>query len=91
MQDFRKLATMTERELAWLGGPPTVAAPPVTTGIVDPASFETFETVANEPAATARAITNAAKLAKSGGPPLPKLSATAKAILAAGVRRRAGG
>jgi hypothetical protein len=89
MDNFRRLATtLTPREEAWLApGPPTVAAPPVTTGIV----FETFETPVSDSARVAAAITNAAKLARSGGPPLPELSATAKAILRAGERRRAGG
>jgi hypothetical protein len=89
MDNFRRLATMTPQELAYWSTPnaPTVAAPHVGLGV----DADQFETIASDSTTTARAITKAAKLAKSGGPPLPELSATAKAILAAGVRRRAGG
>jgi len=87
MHDFKHLAGLTAGELAFLT---RKEAPTVTTGIVDPASFETFETVANDPAATARAIIAAGAKARNGCDTAPKLSATAQAILDAGKKRRAG-
>jgi hypothetical protein len=87
MRNFRHLSGLTNEEWASLS---RKEAPTVTTGIVDPASFETFETVANA-AATARMIVKAAKTRAAGGPPAPKPSTVAQQILDAGAKRRAGG
>ena len=87
MRNFRHLSGLTNEEWASLS---RKEAPTFATGIVDPASFETFETVASDPAATARMIVKAAACRAAGGPTLPEPSATAKAILAAGERRRGG-
>jgi hypothetical protein len=91
MHDFKKLATMTPRELAWLSGPPTVAAPPVTTGIGLGPDASQFEMVASDPGATARLIIKAAATRDVGGPLAAKMSDAAQQIIDAGVRRRAGG
>ena len=89
MFDFRKLATMTPNELAWLApGPLTVtAAPRVGIG----SDGDQYETPPINASATAAAIVTAAKLARSGGPMMPKPSTVAQQILDAGEKRRAGG
>jgi phospholipase/lecithinase/hemolysin len=72
--------------------PPTTAAPHGTASIgLDPASFETFETVARNPTASAAAIVKAAKTRDAGGPMAAKMSDAAQAIIDAGAKRRAGG
>lgn len=84
MDNFRRLATMTPRELARL----SPDAPTVATGIgLGPDAAE-YETVASNPAETARAIVKAAKTRDAGGPVAAKPSDAAAAILAAGARRR---
>jgi hypothetical protein len=90
MFDFKTLARLTAGEEAFLTRKlPGLGSLNIGLG-PDASEYETTVLLADS-ATVARQITKAAKLAKSGGPPLPELSATAKAILAAGVRRRAGG
>jgi hypothetical protein len=83
-EDFVKLLRLQRVEA------PAVRPTPVTTGIIDPASFETYETPVSDSARVAAAIVAAAKLARSG-PPAAKMSDVAERILAAGRKRRAEG
>ena len=81
MFDFRKLAGLTLPK-----EPPTAAAP---RGVGVGSDSDQYETVAADPAATARAICAAATKARGGGDTLaPKLSDAAQAILRAGAKRR---
>jgi hypothetical protein len=65
--------------------------PPLGTAIIDPVSFETYETPVSDSVRVAAAIVAAANLARSGGPPAAKMSDAAERILAAGRKRRAEG
>jgi hypothetical protein len=81
-EDFVKtLRRMTKATAS--PAPHAVAAPRV--------DFETFETIAGDPAVTASAIVKAAALARAGGPMTPKPSTVAQHILDAGKKRRAEG
>ena len=67
----------------------TETAPVAPAAVVAPrVDFETFETLASDPARTARAIVDAAKMARAGGPMAPKPSTIAQQILDAGAKRR---
>ena len=71
--------------------PPTADDPPSNVALPPSAMAEYVETIsAPEASMTAKGIVEAAALAKAGGPPMPKLSDTAQAILRAGERRRGG-
>jgi hypothetical protein len=84
-EDFVK----TLRSMTAPAAPPSVAAP---RGVGLGPDASEFETVAADPAATARAIIAAGNKARGGGDTLaPKLSDAAQQIIDAGKRRRGEG
>jgi hypothetical protein len=89
MRSFKQLAELTPQELAALTRTeaPTVAALGIGVGV----DADQFETIATDPAATARMIVKAAKTRDAGGPVSPKPSTVAQQIIDAGKRRRAEG
>ena len=87
MRSFRELAALTPAELSRLTNEAPTGALPHGIGLGP--DGDQFETVASDPAATARLIVKAAKTRDAGGPTMPKPSSVAQQILDCGKRRRA--
>ncbi len=87
MHDFRKLATMTPQELAWLA--PNAPTDTAVRGAGIGPDSDQYETPIGDAAALAKRIVTAGETARSGGTVLStKLSDAAEKILAAGRKRR---